>query len=353
MSSATPAIEVRGLTHRYPGGEPVLRGLDLCVETGDVTAVLGPSGCGKTTLLRAIAGFLVPDSGTVDLAGTTVSGAGRPVPPRARRIGYVAQEGALFPHRDVAGNIAFGLSAPGVQPRARRHAARVDELLELVGLDPSLRDRMPHQLSGGQQQRVALARALAPGPSVILLDEPFSALDTDSRRETSAATAAALRAGGVTALLITHDPAEAMTLADRIAVLQDGRVAQHGAPQEVYARPVSARVATTLGAANLVTGRVVGGRLECTLGSLLLAAGADDAAYGTAVVRPEGVVVQADPVGRAVVVSSTFHGHDHVLLVRLEGGEVVTVRGASVGAPPAGAAVSLAVPDAVHLLPGV
>ncbi|MDQ2756094.1 MAG: ABC transporter ATP-binding protein [Actinomycetota bacterium] len=353
---ATPAIAVCGLTHRYPGGEPVLRGLDLRVEAGHVTAVLGPSGCGKTTLLRAVAGFLTPDGGTVSIAGSMVSGAGRPVPPRARHIGYVAQEGALFPHRDVAGNIAFGLAAAGRQSRARLHAARVDELLALVGLDPAMRDRMPHQLSGGQQQRVALARALAPRPSVILLDEPFSALDTDSRRETSAATAAALRAGGVTALLITHDPAEAMTLADSVAVLQSGRVAQHGTPEEVYARPVSAGVATTLGAANLLAGRVVDGRFECALGSLRLGAPGGGAAYGwagpgTAVVRPEGLMVRADPGARAVVLSSTFHGTDHALSVRLETGELLSVRGPSAGAPRAGERVTLEVPAPVHLLP--
>jgi len=351
-TAATPAIEVRGLTHRYPGGEPVLRGLDLRVEPGHVTAVLGPSGCGKTTLLRAVAGFLVPDAGAVSIGGRVVSGVGRPVPPRARRIGYVAQEGALFPHRDVAGNIAFGLAASGMQSRSRQHATRVDELLALVGLDPAMRDRMPHQLSGGQQQRVALARALAPRPSVILLDEPFSALDTDSRRETSAATAAALRAGGVTALLITHDPAEAMTLADSVAVLQGGVVAQHGTPEEVYARPVSAGVATTLGAANLLHGHVVAAGFECALGSLAVAGipGSPAGSPTTGVVRPEGVAVRVDPAGRAVVVSSTFHGHDHVLVVRLDAGEVITVRGPSVGAPRAGDRVCVDVPQPVHLL---
>ncbi|GAA1899929.1 ABC transporter ATP-binding protein [Lapillicoccus jejuensis] len=307
------AVEVRGLTHAY-GARPVLDGLDLTVRAGEVTALLGPSGCGKTTLLRVVAGFLRPDAGTVTLDGAELTRGRRVVPTAGRGIGYVPQEGALFPHVDVAGNLAFGLPRSGWRGRARGHRDRVAELLELVGLAPELASRHPHELSGGQQQRVALARALAPRPRVVLLDEPFSSLDTDSRRETSAATIAALRAAGTTAVLVTHDPDEAMALADRVAVLHAGKVAQEGPPQEVYHRPVDAVVARALGEANVLAGRLV---------------------------RPEEVSFTRDPQGDAVVVSTTFHGHDHVCVVRLDDGTSVTARATGTDLPAAGERVRL------------
>ena len=367
MTGEGVAITIEGLTHGY-GGPAVLRGLDLTVPSGHTTAVLGPSGCGKTTLLRAIAGFIRPQAGTIVLGETIVTSPTRSVPARARHVGYVAQEGALFPHRDVAGNIAFGLSLSGLRPRARTHAARVDELLTLVGLDLSLRHRMPHELSGGQQQRVALARALAPEPSVILLDEPFSSLDTQSRSETGAATTAALRARGVTAVLITHDPREAMSLADTIAVLDGGVVAQYGAPEEVYGRPASATVARTLGPANLLAADVRDGHADTALGRLELGprghAGPDrglaDLGVGgstrhtlVVVVRPEQVLVSSSESPGSVVaqvVSSTYHGHDHLLRLRLAGGTVVDSRSSSAVRPQVGDHVHTSVDGSVPLV---
>ena len=348
------AITIEGLTHGY-GGLPVLQGLKLTVPSGHATAVLGPSGCGKTTLLRAIAGFIRPQAGTIVLDGTVVTSATRSIPARARHVGYVAQEGALFPHRDVAGNIAFGLSLSGFRPRARTHAARVDELLTLVGLDLSLRHRMPHELSGGQQQRVALARALAPDPSVILLDEPFSSLDTQSRSETSQATTAALRARGVTAVLITHDPREAMSLADTVAVLEGGVVAQYGSPEEVYRHPASITVARTLGPANLLPADVRDDHAFTALGVLELGGPKARTTSGSlVVVRPEQVLVSsAEHPGSVVaeVISSTYHGHDHQLRLRLTGGLVVESRSSSPLRPQVGEHVHTTVVGSVPLVP--
>src|ERR671913_2390436 len=210
MSSLT----VHQLTKSF-GSTPVLTGVDLTVPSRSLTALLGPSGCGKTTLLRLVAGFEEPDAGTVTLGGTVVSGAGRTVPARSRGIGFVPQEGGLFPHLTVAANVAFGL------PRGqRKDRSRIAGLLELVGLPPDLAERAPHQLSGGQQQRVALARALAPEPSLVLLDEPFSSLDASLREETRRAVAEALRATGATAVLVTHEQAQALSMADQVAVMR-------------------------------------------------------------------------------------------------------------------------------------
>ena len=208
------ALSVTGVTKGF-GAAPVLDGLDLTVPSGELVSVLGPSGCGKTTLLRLVAGFMRPDAGGIELDGQPVAGGGHWVPAPKRHIGYVAQEGALFPHLDVAANVGFGL------PRAERRArARTRELLALVELGTELLDRYPHQLSGGQQQRVALARALARRPSLVLLDEPFAALDAQLRLQTGAAITHALRAAEATAILVTHDQSEALSLTDTVAVMR-------------------------------------------------------------------------------------------------------------------------------------
>ena len=248
MTSPTiPALEVQGLSVSY-GDRPVLHDVSLTVRAG-VTAVLGASGCGKTTLLRTVAGFVAPATGRVLIGGRLVAGDGRLEPVRSRGIGYVPQEGALFPHLSVAGNVGFGL------PRAER-AARVAELLDLVELPRDLADRAPHQLSGGQQQRVALARALAPRPALVLLDEPFSSLDAALREETGRAVVRALHASGAAAVLVTHDQAEALALADQVAVLRDGALLQVGSPGVLTTVPVP-EVADFLGHATLLSGEVV------------------------------------------------------------------------------------------------
>ncbi|GAB2911639.1 ABC transporter ATP-binding protein [Rhodococcus aerolatus] len=297
------------------GGPPVLDGVDLTVPSGSLTAVLGPSGCGKTTLLRLVAGFDAPDAGTVTLGGRTVAGAGRAVPPQRRRVGYVAQEGALFPHLDVAANITFGL------PRAQRgRGARTTELMALVGLEPDLAGRLPSELSGGQQQRVALARALGPRPELVLLDEPFSALDAGLRGQTRAAVAAALRAAGATAVLVTHDQDEALSMADQLAVLRDGVVAQVGEPRAVYQAPVDAFCATFVGDAMLLPCTVAGRRARTDMLGELDVAGPVPAGDALVVLRPEHLEVLPAGAGTgpgseiaARVTAVDFYGHDAVV----------------------------------------
>ena len=243
-------LAVAGLDKRF-GAHQVLADLSLDVPAGSLTAILGPSGSGKTTLLRVLAGFEHADAGTVRIGSAMADGPGVFLPPERRRIGYVPQEGSLFPHLTVAANVAFGLSRRtwGRDRRARRCA----ELLEAVGLG-GLDRRYPHQLSGGQQQRVALARALAIAPEVVLLDEPFASLDANLRASVRADVQQLLKESGTTTVLVTHDQDEALSTADRVAVLRDGGIAQCAAPQELYCRPVDADMARFIGEANLIPG---------------------------------------------------------------------------------------------------
>ena len=313
------AVHVSGVCKAFDS-LPVLDDVALDVPDGSLLAVLGPSGCGKTTLLRLLAGFLAPDAGTIALGGRTVAGGESWVPPQRRRIGYVAQEGALFPHLDVAANIAFGL------PRAQRRArSRVAELLRLTDLDPSFLQRYPHELSGGQQQRVALARALAPGPSLVLLDEPFAALDAQLRLDTGNAVARAIRAAGATAVLVTHDQTEALSLADAVAVMRAGRIAQTGSPADVYAAPVDLGVARFVGAAIVLPARIASRRAACALGTLATVGDGPDG-DALVLVRPEQLTLGTTGV-RGRVEDVTFFGHDAVVHLRLiETGEQVSAR---------------------------
>lgn len=318
---------VEGVTKSF-GATPVLRGVTLTAPPGTLTAVLGRSGCGKTTLLRIVAGFDQPDAGTVALHGRTVAGPGRTLPPERRGIGYLTQEGSLFPHLTVAANVLFGL------PRRERRqgGARVAALLETVDLAPELADRHPHELSGGQQQRVALARALAPEPAVVLLDEPFSSLDAGLRADTQRAVAKALAAAGATALLVTHDRAEALALADQVAVMRDGVIAQVDAPGAIYRDPVNPGVAALVGDAVLLDGRREGaGRVACALGVLPLRSDVPDAAAVRVLVRPEQLVVGRDGAGvPARVRTREFRGPDLTVELALGGGVGDGVDGAVV-----------------------
>ncbi len=328
-----PALEVRGLRAGY-GDRDVLRDVDLVVPAG-LTAILGPSGCGKTTLLRVVAGFVVPSAGTVAVAGTTVSGGGRPVPPRRRGVGYVPQEGALFPHLDVAANVAFGL------PRGERKGDRVAEVLDLVELPRDLVARYPHELSGGQQQRVALARALAPAPALVLLDEPFSSLDAGLREDTGRSVARALAAAGTAALLVTHDQGEALSLADQVAVMHDGAFLQVDSPAAVYLDPADARVAGFVGHVSMLPGTVTdGAEVDCALGVLPLR---EKLARGVVrvAVRAEQVQVRTEsgPGVPAVVEEVSYFGHDATSRVRLASGELVAARTPAAGVPEVGARV--------------
>ncbi|MEQ8483621.1 MAG: ABC transporter ATP-binding protein [Pseudomonadales bacterium] len=234
-----PALAIRGISKRYPGtGRDAVHDVELTLNHGEVVAVVGQSGCGKTTLLRIVAGLEVPDRGRVEVDGRTLVDAGVWVPPERRGIGLVFQEFALFPHLTVEQNVAYGLHH---LPRAERRA-RTGDMLSLVEL-AGLEGRYPHQLSGGQQQRVALARALAPAPKLLLLDEPFSNLDTPLKATVRAQLAGLLRQAGVPALLVVHDVEDVMALADRVAVLREGRIVREGAPHELRDAPGDTYVA--------------------------------------------------------------------------------------------------------------
>ena len=312
------ALQIRKIEKSFTGVR-VLDGISLDVTEGGITAILGPSGCGKTTLLRLIAGFLPPDAGSIDIGGTQVSGPSVQVPPEQRRLGYLAQEGALFPHLTVTQNIMFGLPR-----RARRNRARLRHLLDLVSLPAGLMNRYPHELSGGQQQRVALARTLAPAPRLVLLDEPFSALDASLRAETRTLVAGALAASDVTTLLVTHDQAEALSFADQIAVLRSGRLAQVGSPQQVYDNPVDLPTAQFVGDTCTLTGTVTGTTADTPLGTLTIrhslpGNGSDGPA--TLMLRPEQLLLRpGHPPGTGtpgVVETVEYFGHDCVATVAI------------------------------------
>ncbi|MGH3191696.1 MAG: ABC transporter ATP-binding protein [Streptosporangiaceae bacterium] len=305
-------LAVSGLYKAF-GAHPVLTGVDLEVPAGSLTAILGPSGSGKTTLLRLMAGFERPDAGTIAIGDSVVDGPGEYVPSERRRIGYVPQEGSLFPHLTVEANVGFGL------PARHRRGGKVDAMLEAVGLGGFGR-RYPHQLSGGQQQRVALARALAIEPALVLLDEPFASLDAHLRASVRADVQEIFRLAGTTAVLVTHDQDEALSVADRVAALRDGKIAQYATPEDLYARPVDADLATFIGEANLLEGVLNAGTVKTILGTLPL----DDAAavpdgQVTVLVRPEQIELASGGDGTpGRVTSYGYHGHDAVLHIQPE-----------------------------------
>ena len=307
-SGADVVVRTEDLTKAYPsargeGAVPALDGFSIEVRRGEILALVGPSGCGKTTLLRLIAGFEVPDRGIVDVAGRRVSGPSCFVRPEARRIGFVFQDYALFPHLDVLHNVAFGLTG---RSKAQR-LARAREVLDLVGLT-IFASRFPSQLSGGQQQRVALARALAPEPDVILLDEPFSNLDAALRGSTRQEVRRILKRTGTTGILVTHDQEEAMTFADRLAVIRAGRLEQMGAPEQAYLRPRSAFVASFLGTTHLIRGQADGATADTPLGIVPLAEPAEGGVLLS--IRPETLRFDPHRGAPVTVTSRAFKGHD-------------------------------------------
>jgi iron(III) transport system ATP-binding protein len=324
------SISVERVTVQYAGSAaPAVRDLDLVVPEGTTMALLGPSGCGKTTLLRAIAGLERPTAGTIRLGANVVSHAAADdsrrgadevfVASERRRVGMVFQDSALFPHLTVFDNVAFGLRT--AMPR-RARSERVGELLDLVGL-ADYAERRPDTLSGGQQQRVALARSLAPRPSVLLLDEPFSALDAGLRSQIRADLVTIIRSVGVTAVFVTHDQDEAFIVGQQVAVMNAGAIQQLGSPEEVYAHPASTWVAEFVGDANVLQGIADGAVAHTPLGPIALAADLDGAVR--VLVRPESLALSPSGVA-ATVTNSEFYGHDTLVSVQLRSGEPVEVR---------------------------
>ncbi len=372
-AGTTCAIACVGVSKAY-GDVQAVDGLDLTVGRGEIVALLGPSGCGKTTMLRLIAGFERADAGRISISGRAVvdAAAGIQVAPEARRLGMVFQDYALFPHLNVAKNVGYALGR-------RPDPARVAEVLELVGL-ADLGHRMPAELSGGQQQRVALARALAPEPAVVLLDEPFSGLDAALRAEVRGEVRDLLRLAGVSALLVTHDQDEALSVADRVAVMHDGRIEQIGTPEEVYLVPASRWVGAFLGEIDVLEGDARGGRVSTVLADI---ASPDLEGPVDVLVRPECVAVtriggspahdhasrqatgqaggQAAGLGdraagkpgpvKAVVTERQYFGHDQLLVLALPDG--ATLRSRRLGQPTfrVGDEVVVALDGPVTILP--
>jgi iron(III) transport system ATP-binding protein len=273
-------LAVQGISKCYKTVS-ALDGIDLDVPVGSRTAIVGPSGSGKTTLLRIIAGFEAPSVGRIVLGNEVLADGPATTPAHLRGIGFVAQDGALFPHLSVADNIAFGF-----ERRMTRRDERVLELMDTVELAQTMRDRRPHELSGGQQQRVALARALARQPRLMLLDEPFSALDTGLRENMRKAVARVLRAANITTILVTHDQAEALSFADQVAVLREGKLAQAGSPRELYLSPTDRATAAFLGEAIILPANLDDGWAECALGRIAADTGGR-AGAATIMLRPE------------------------------------------------------------------
>jgi iron(III) transport system ATP-binding protein len=339
-------LRISGLRKTYDQ-ETILRGIDLDVSSGELLAVLGASGSGKTTLLRLVGGFERADAGEIAIDGQVVAERGVHVPPEARGIGFVPQEGALFPHLSVADNVVFGLERP-----ERRDRPLAQRLLEGVGLPASYASRAPHELSGGEQQRVALARALAPRPRLVLLDEPFSALDTALRIETRKVVVAVLGAARATALLVTHDQSEALSLGHRVAVLRSGALAQVATPEELYRRPRDKELAQFVGEAVLLPGDVAGNAATCALGLLPLARAIADGPVDV-MIRPEQIrVVAAREAPLARIAAVTFFGHDaSVEALLASDGQKVTLRVAGHLAPKIGMDVRLSVDGSVMAYP--
>lgn len=347
-----PMFRIRGLSRAFAAAAGSVRALDsinLDVAPGSFTAIVGPSGCGKTTLLRIMAGFDSPDHGTVSIRGRIVAGQGIFVRPEHRNIGFVTQEGSLFPHLSVAANVAYGLPGWGRQlwsaHTKRRRRDRVAQILRLVGLQGYER-RFPAQLSGGQQQRVALARALAPNPAALLLDEPFSALDAALRTELRQEVRELLAKLGATTILVTHDQNEALSLADHVALMRAGRIIQDGTPPEVYAAPADPEAAAFLGEAVELPCRVVaseGGLLhiECPLGNACVSRAAVHSRDrgSILVLRPEQIELAEDEGTLANVASASYFGHDSLAKLHLADGTLVQVRTQGGAVPPVGSMV--------------
>ncbi len=337
-------LSIKNLSVKF-GDQEILREVNLEVESQELVAILGSSGAGKSTLLRLIAGFETPVNGEIWLAGSLVSSAANILAPESRGIGIVPQDAALFPHLSVRGNIEFGLLG---FDKAQKQA-RVQELLKLIRME-EFADRKPDQLSGGQAQRVALARALAKKPALVLLDEPFSALDAELRELLRAEVRAVLKAEGATAILVTHDQEEALSLADRVAVMRTGTIIQVGTPSEIYNAPVDLGIATFLGDSVLIEGEVVAGKVHTSLGKLTALNHIVSGQKGVVAIRSENFYLQPNPNGDSEVIGRVFFGHDAVVEVQTPS-QKIRARSNGPFAPEVGMRVTVWVRGAVNFYP--
>ena len=335
-------LKVHDLSKSFSNQE-VLSGLNFELKKNELLAILGSSGAGKSTLLRLIAGFEKPTSGEILLDDEVISSTDKLSLPEKRQIGIVPQDGALFPHLSVFDNIAFGIQ------KQKDMKVRVEQLLQLTELS-EFAERKPHELSGGQAQRVALARALAPKPKLVLLDEPFSALDAELRERLRLDVRRIIRAEGVSAILVTHDQEEALSLADRVAVLRDGEIVQIGTPTEIYNSPVDIGIATFLGDSILVDGKVVDGKVVTDLGKLTPLNQVAEGSEGVVAIRSENFYLQPNPKGDSEVIGRVFFGHDAVVEVQTP---TLRIRARSNGpfAPEVGMKVTVWVRGAVNFYP--
>ena len=307
-------IRARSITKSY-GSEKVLSDFNLDVWNGAIVGILGVSGSGKTTALRLIAGFEKPDTGIIEMRNEIISSDEIYLPPEERNVGMVFQDYALFPHLDVKSNIAFGLSKDQIK------SGRLEEVINMCNLN-NYSSKLPQELSGGQQQRVALARAIAPKPEVILLDEPFTSLDAHMARDLRDEVISLLRETETTAIIVTHDQEEALSVCDVVSVLENGKVIQSATPQEIYLNPVSQTVANSVGDPNIIKGFSVNGLVETSLGSFV-------SAYNGALdvsIRPECIELTLDTEGSYIVTECTFYGHDQVISFSNNKGEIFRAR---------------------------
>jgi iron(III) transport system ATP-binding protein len=354
------ALELNSIYKSF-GSLPAIDNVNLSVPAGSRTAIVGPSGSGKTTLLRMIAGFEFPDSGSISLNGQPLVNGAIEVPAHQRLIGYVPQDGALFPHMTVAANIGFGL--PGSTASKQE---RIAELMDMVALDPRMSQRWPHELSGGQQQRVALARALAQRPRLMLLDEPFSALDTGLRVSTRKAVARLLADAGVTTILVTHDQAEALSFADQLAVMRQGKLVQAGQPMDLYLRPHDEQTALFLGDAVVMPASIEDGWATCDLGRIRVSGGSQSGA-AQIMLRPEQLQLSRQVPCQeqmdgclGVVTESDFGGNTCTLTVELKvpspfadgqpSSRSLLVRSSGINAPTTGSTVHISTEGHAHVL---
>jgi len=312
-------IELDRVTKTYPGGKmPAVYDISFRLEKGAVLALLGPSGSGKTTLLRLIAGFETPDQGKILLNGQEVSRPHYCLSPEKRGVGMVFQDYALFPHLTVEENVAFGLGKLSREFRKKR----VQEVVDQVGLT-SLIHRYPHELSGGQQQRVALARALAPNPIVLMLDEPFSSLDPDMRTQLRMEVAAILRRTGSTAILVTHDHEEAFAMADKVAVLNEGRLEQCDTPEIVYHIPSTPFIADFVGQADFIPGTIQSGKVFTEIGIFPNVSIFPDGTEVMVMIRPDDIDLTPGSEGGATVLGRQFKGSENLYIVSLPSGRIL------------------------------